>query len=383
VKYNPTDFPDVTPSKDYYIEDLGMMYSESIEKGFNPQPKDLPTVEIAKDRIGMFAVKSANQWIKEAALLANPTALFDEFWFEFELCFLYADTNQGKSILAVQIGNEIARRLMVIYLDLELSAKQFQGRYSDDDYENPFHFQDNFIRIEIDTNAEIPDTTFEEYLVQSLEAVIISTGVKVIIIDNVTYLSAETEKAKDALPLMKELKKLKSKHGLSILLLAHTPKRDLSKPITRNDLQGSKMLINFCDSAFAIGESMQGSDVKYLKQIKVRQTQFKYDAENVKVCRIVKPDNFLHFEFTGYSSEADHLKVRNQAEKEAIKEQAIALRIAGKSIRQIAHETGLSATTVYTYTKDCVPGGAVVFDDVPSVPSVHTPQKKNNEQGVF
>lgn len=76
MKYNPTEFPDVTPSQDYYIEDLGMMYSESVDKRFNPQPKDLPTVEVAKDRIGMFAVKSANQWIKEAALLANPTALF-------------------------------------------------------------------------------------------------------------------------------------------------------------------------------------------------------------------------------------------------------------------------------------------------------------------
>ena len=44
---------------------------------------------------------------------------------------------------------------------------------------------------------------------------------------------------------LKYLKKLKSKHGLSILALAHTPKRDATKPLGRNDLQGSKMLINF------------------------------------------------------------------------------------------------------------------------------------------
>ena len=51
------------------------------------------------------------------------------------------------------------------------------------------------------------------------------------------------------------MKALKSKYGLSILVLAHTPKRDSGKPLGRNDLQGSKMIINFCDSAFAIGES--------------------------------------------------------------------------------------------------------------------------------
>lgn len=145
-------------------------------------------------------------------------------------------------------------------------------------------------------------------------------------------------------------------------MLAHTPKRDLSKPITRNDLQGSKMLINFCDSAFAIGDSLQGTGVKYLKQIKVRQKQFKYDSQNVKVCNIEKPGNFLHFEFTGYSDEADHLKVYNKAEKEALKERAVELRIAGKTIRQIAHETGLAPTTVYTYTKDHAPPGHAPLD---------------------
>ena len=73
--------------------------------------------------------------------------------------------------------------------------------------------------------------TFEEFLNESIEQSIILHDAKVLIIDNLTYLKTETEKAKDALPLMKELKALKNKYGLSILALAHTPKRDLSKPI--------------------------------------------------------------------------------------------------------------------------------------------------------
>ena len=66
------------------------------------------------------------------------------------------------------------------------------------------------------------------------------------------------------------LKKIKNKYGLSLLILAHTPKRDATKGITKNDLSGSKMLMNFCDSAFAIGESFQKNGLRYLKQIKVQ-----------------------------------------------------------------------------------------------------------------
>lgn len=88
---------------------------------------------------------------------------------------------------------------------------------------------------------------------------------------NVFY-APKLKKKKDALPLMKELKFLKNKYHLSLLILSHTPKRDLSKPITRNDLQGSKMLINLCDSSFSIGERSTDKGIRYIKMIKARNT---------------------------------------------------------------------------------------------------------------
>ena len=94
---------------------------------------------------------------------------------------------------------------------------------------------------------------------------------KILIIDNLTYLKTQaTETAKEALPLMKLLKELKGKYDLSILALAHTPKRNLSNPISKNDLAGSKHLANFTDSIFAIGESSKDKSLRYLKQIKAR-----------------------------------------------------------------------------------------------------------------
>ena len=231
---------------------------------------------------GLLEVKTANSWIEQASKRPIPRMLFSEFWYEQELCILFADTNVGKTILAVQIADSIScgrsipgfkletMAQKVIYCDFELNDKQFQGRYSRN-YGEPYVFSDNFLRVEINPDAVFPeDASFELSLSNAIESVIIETGAKILIIDNITYLRHENERAKDALPLMKHLKMLKNKYNLSLLVLAHTPKRDLTKPLTRNDLQGSKVLMNFCDSSFAIGESSSDSSFRYIKMIKVR-----------------------------------------------------------------------------------------------------------------
>ncbi len=264
---------------------------------------------------GLFTVKTANRWIEQAKSRPIPKMLFGEFWFEGELCILFADTNLGKSILAVQIGNSLstgkqipgfvleAPKQPILYFDFELTDKQFENRYSKK-FEQHYEFDKNFLRVEIDPDAITPEgQTFEDFLNHSLERSITETGTKVLIIDNLTYLKNETERAKDALPLMRHLKALKNKYGLSILALAHTPKRDLSKPITRNDLQGSKMLMNFCDSSFSVGESSIDKSLRYLKQIKQRNTEQIYSEENVCVFQISKPSNFLQFEFLNFGTE--------------------------------------------------------------------------------
>ena len=308
----------------------------------------------ARESKGLFTVKSANLWIEQAKTRPIPRMLFSEFWFEGEICILFADTNLGKSILAVQIGNSISKgepirgfkleipKQPILYFDFELSDKQLEIRYSLK-FEEHYNFDNNFIRVEINPDATIPEAqTFEDYLNYSLERSIVETGAKVLIIDNLTYLKNENEKAKDALPLMKHLKALKSKYGLSILALAHTPKRDLSKPITRNDLQGSKMLINFCDSSFSIGESHSDKNLRYLKQIKQRNTEQIYDAENVCICQIDKPVNFLMFEFVNFGKEWEHLKQHTEKDKEKLNEKVSELNQQGRTLRQIGEELGIS-----------------------------------------
>ena len=66
-------------------------------------------VKEAGESKGLFLVKTAARWIDQAKTRPIPQMLFGEFWFEGELCILFADTNLGKSILAVQIGNSISK----------------------------------------------------------------------------------------------------------------------------------------------------------------------------------------------------------------------------------------------------------------------------------
>ena len=83
----------------------------------------------------------------------------------------------------------------IVSFDFELSDKQFENRYSKD-FEQHYCFDSNFIRVEINPDAIIPDRqSFEDYLNHSLERSIIETGAKILIIDNLTYLKNETEKA--------------------------------------------------------------------------------------------------------------------------------------------------------------------------------------------
>ena len=324
--------------------------------------------------VGLFVVKSASVWSEEARSKPIPKMLFDRFWYEGEVCILFADTNLGKSILAIQLAVSIslgqritgfmleALKQLVLYLDFELTDKQFEARYSNNFQDHFFKLGSNesLLRAEINPESDLPKgfTDFESYLCHSMELELVRTGAKVLIIDNITYLGTDTEKAKGALPLMKHLQKLKKHYGLSILVLAHTPKRDMSKPITKNDIQGSKMLSNFCDSSFAIGASAQDPQVRYLKQVKQRQTEECYGAENVVLCQINKPFNFLQFEFIGFSTEREHLRQVAEGEREQQIREAYELKRQGLSNGSIGARFGVSEAAVRKWLQKYDTGSA-------------------------
>lgn len=296
-------------------------------------------------RVGMLSIKPISAVIAEAAARPNPKNLWNSCWYEGEVSCLFADSNVGKSILAVQIAEEIARQEKVMYFDFELSDKQLQLRYSSEQGE--LHtFPPNLYRAEIDAEAMRADANFEESIINSIEEAALQQGAKVLIIDNLTYLCIASEKGDAAGNLMIRLMGLKRKYGWSILVLAHTPKRQLCNPITQNDLAGSKKLYNFFDSVFAIGRSAKDGNLRYIKQIKVRHGSYQYDADNVLVYSIEKEASAVRFVFQGFATEREHLKEPSENDTLQIAENIKALRSQGMSVRDIGAELGLSKSKV-------------------------------------
>ena len=315
------------------------------------------------DCIGVMSIKTANRTILEASLLPTPRALWDSFWYEGELSCLFADSNVGKSILAVQIADRIARTDNVLYLDFELSEKQFQLRYTSE-HGKPYTFPERLYRVSLDCNSLL-EADFEEAIMGGIEQMALQTGCKIFIVDNLTYLCCAMEKGDAAGRLMIQLNNLKKKYGLSVLVLAHTPKRSLDCPITSNDLAGSKRLYNFFDSVFAIGKSAQDGGLRYVKQLKVRYGTFSHDADNVIIYEIEKVDAFLQFVFRGYSTEKEHLKKLGDNESSQRACQILQLSRSGKSVREIASQVNCGKSTVSRIIQS---NRKVEESAVPSVP---------------
>ena len=324
------------------------MKTESSNRHANPLEAIRSEFETIPDTtdIGMLSIKSANRTLEDAAQRPDPEQLYLELWYEGEVCCLFADSNLGKSIFAVQMADTISQTRRVLYVDCELSDKQFQLRYTDKETGQRHLFPDNLFRAEINPCA-IGVERYEENIIKDIEMAAIRTATDVIIIDNLTYLCNSSDKGVDAGLFMMNLMNLKKKYGWSLLIIAHTPKRSLMSPITQNDLAGSKKLYNFFDSVFAIGKSYKDNCLRYVKQVKVRAGEYRYDSDNVLIYEIVSDRGFLHFEHIGYAQEKEHLKEdEDNAANAQLAVNVTELRKEGKSIREIASELGITKSKV-------------------------------------
>lgn len=310
------------------------------------------------------SVRTALQRLEDAKNLPEIQKMFDVFLHSGELAILFGDTGIGKSILAVAIADAVSRGVglltlenqyeacNVIYYDFELSDKQFQKRYSDNKG-NLHQFSNNLYTDNVDFTELVVDRNnrFEQVLLEKIKMDIIDIDAKLIIIDNITFLSAQTSSdVQVAMELMKLLKQLKTELGVTIIVLAHTPKRNPSQALIINDLAGSKQLSNFADTVFAVGVSTVDSGYRYIKQVKPsRSGELKYDASNVLKCELMRDEvdeTFLTFKFVAFCNESPLLA--EELDEEDLKAQALKLRKGGKgaTIRDIARELGISKSKV-------------------------------------
>ena len=122
----------------------------------------------------------------------------------------------------------------MLFIDCELSNKQFEMRYTDEETNERHVFTVHFLRAEIDP-ASLEGVDMSEAVLQSIE-IAAQRGIRKVFIDNLTFICRDAEKAVTAAELMIRLARLKKMYDLTMVVIAHTPKRDSGFPLTQNDL---------------------------------------------------------------------------------------------------------------------------------------------------
>ena len=173
---------------------------------------------------------------------------------------LFADSNVGKSILAVQIADRIARTDNVLLSGLWTVRKAVSSSAIPTRESHPFPKTGlpgvYWLQPVLDADLKGRSSAALNRWLQ--------TGCKDFIIDNLTYLAVPWRKAMRQDGWWYSSTISKKRYGFPSLFLAHTPKRfGLSHHI--NDLAGSKRLYNFFDSVFCHREKRRTEGLRYVK----------------------------------------------------------------------------------------------------------------------
>lgn len=301
------------------------------------------------DSGGEIKIISAIDRQKRALALPQAVKLFGNLFVENELCILAGDNGAGKSILAMLIADATSSgkqellglkidsgSIKVLFYDLELSDRQFISRVKD----HVFHH-----------NLSFAQCTGETLSFTEIKQATVATGAKVVIIDNLTALSEKNTIDQDAaLKVIRGLNSIKRESGVSILVIAHTPKIPPGIELTTNQISGSKKLTDLCDSAFFLGKSNQGQNIRYIKQVKTRQPDwvntFSVEFDN-------SDDNdMVSLKFIDYCDEIDHIGNQPFMEVDPRHTMALELLSKGKSPEEIGKRLGVSRQTIYNWKKN-------------------------------
>lgn len=201
--------------------------------------------------------------------------LAGEFWHEGELAILVGQAGVGKSAMALQIGLGIAmgktttpgldvgtEPQSVLILDHENDERDIRSRLD-------LNFQIPADIWRADISPDVALHNLDGYLTH-LEGLILALGTKVIIIDNIAWLtfgSSQQDIHKEAANLMRGLMRLRKKLDVSILVIAHRNKADQGY-LDISSVAGSSNVTRFVPSVFGMAHFPTDETQLYFKQIK-------------------------------------------------------------------------------------------------------------------
>ena len=287
--------------------------------------------------------RKANQCISDA-MRVNPVApLFDEFWREGELALLFGAHATGKSVLAVQIADALARgtplvgfrmskaRHKVLFVDLDCSDAQFHARYA------PHKFPERLYRDRPPSNVD---------LCEWLRATVKENGFRVVIIDSLLAIKRTHDGIRETLAAMRRLKQIRDELGISILAVTDAFEPVGTWLVSEVDMKRSRVLCTVADSVFAMGRKGRPEGGRYLVQVRSRNAAAVWDHRNAPVGTITRLESgLLGFEFDERFAPQLDEETRRLLVKMNI------LRSRGESFRSIATTLGIPKTKAHSLWK--------------------------------
>ena len=285
-----------------------------------------------------MTLKKANDCVIDVS--AGPAELvFDEFWRRGEVALMFGASGAGKSLLAMQAAEAIARgcdvagfRLdaepgRVLYVDLAMSDAQFGERYlmkgASGAYKS-YRFSERLFR-------DRPPNV--DALIPWLRGIVKANAIRYVVIDDLSSVMRTCDGTRETVRVMRLLKELRDELEISILVLMEAADPGRRKWVSEADLGRQAALCRIADSVFAIGRHWQQPEYRYLVQTRSRNRVPTWTAHNTffgKVDMNLWPTPGFRFE-----NEMD------EATREIV-EEVKRLRHAGTTFRGIAKQMGIS-----------------------------------------
>ena len=287
--------------------------------------------------------------------------LWHGLWYQGEMACLFGEPNVGKTILAMQIANELNKRgLKTLYFDFENAAHQFKSRYKTDKF-NYSTGDGEFIVKPLNPNystAPLDSRSILDYIKKDF----VTERAPVIIIDDITHLIGSGDQA-DVRYVLNTLRSWTQHFMVSILVLAHSKRRKPSSLTTIDSLAGSFEYSYAFDSIFSLTRANKYNEkhyniTHYIKHHKNRMGPVSFNELNVITAQFGRDENngFLQFNnlYTG-GNERQLLRDNGYKNYDEINKAIIQYYNLHFSTREIANLVGSSQThvcrTIHRYVK--------------------------------
>lgn len=275
-------------------------YNVIIDKSFDYKNSSREDVRKFNNALGKIPAKTALDFLIDDFDFNKQYKLNDYLFYplfrEKELGIIFGITGHGKSILAVQIANQIAKGSSdwsdfkvetkpqnVLYIDFELGGARFKERY----IEHQLHRNLNIKNVKVyEYNNYIGfDKKLSEKVdraIEFIEELAKKYNSKVIFIDNLSNIADQIEQASEADRFISDLYGRMKALDLSIMFVGHTPKIPLNAPLSLNQLKGSSSLTKTFESVVGFKRS-NDKNKSYIKQVKSRSDALFFTDDNVGV----------------------------------------------------------------------------------------------------